>query len=148
MRSIWDEHTVLVDDMDHEPRWPEFAPKAAELGVKSMLIFRLYNTGNTLGALNLHSLHTQAFDETSISVGSTLATHAAIAVIAAVREEQFRAAVASRDVIGQAKGILMERFSVDADRAFALLRKLSQDRNQPLHEIARKLTDKKHPSSH
>ncbi|ANZ28597.1 hypothetical protein A4U64_27395 (plasmid) [Rhodococcus sp. WB1] len=77
--------------------------------------------------------------------GITLATRAAVAVIAAQREEQFRSALASRDIIGQAKGILMDRFSVDADRAFGLLRQLSQDRNAPLVEIARKLAETEHP---
>ncbi|EME67214.1 RNA binding sensor regulator [Rhodococcus ruber BKS 20-38] len=77
--------------------------------------------------------------------GITLATRAAVAVIAAQREEQFRSALASRDIIGQAKGILMDRFSVDADRAFGLLRQLSQDRNAPLVEIARELAETEHP---
>ncbi|QIX53810.1 GAF and ANTAR domain-containing protein (plasmid) [Rhodococcus sp. DMU1] len=145
VQSIRVKETVRVDDMAHEARWPKFAPKAAELGARSMLAFRLYTTEDTLGALNLHSSHVEAFDATSISVGATLATHAAIAVIAAQREEQFRAALASRDVIGQAKGMLMERFGVDADRAFGLLCKLSQDRNEPLHEIALKLVEVDRP---
>ncbi|ORL93861.1 hypothetical protein A5N69_19180 [Prescottella equi] len=74
-------------------------------------------------------------------MGGSLATHAAIAVIAAQREEQFGEALQSRDTIGQAKGMLMERFSVDADHAFGLLRKLSHERNVPLYDIARELTE-------
>jgi len=92
------------------------------------------------GALNLLSSSPHAFDDDAVSIGASLATHAAIAVIAAQREEQFRDALESRDTIGQAKGMLMEKLSVDADQAFRLLRKLSQQRNTPLYEIARTLT--------
>lgn len=141
LQAIWEHETVRVDDMDHEDRWPRFAPRAAEAGIGSMLAFQLYTTESNLGALNLLSSVRNAFDATSVSVGGTLATHAAIAVIAAEREEQFREALESRDTIGQAKGILMEKFSVDSERAFGLLRRLSQEGNVPLYEIARKLTE-------
>nr|WP_235157004.1 GAF and ANTAR domain-containing protein [Rhodococcus ruber] len=145
IQAIWEHETVLVDDMDRETRWPTFAPRSAQLGSGATLAFRLYTTEDNLGALNLHSCTAHAFDDTSISIGTSIATHAAIAVIAAQREEQFRAALASRDLLGQAKGMLMERFSVDADHAFALLRKLSQNHNEPVFEIARKLVDTAHP---
>lgn len=132
--------------MDREDRWPTFAPRATQLGSHAMLAFRLYTTEDNLGALNLHSSTAHAFGDTSIGIWTTVATHAAIAVIAAQREEQFRAALASRDLLGQAKGMLMERFSVDAERAFALLRKLSQDRNEPVFGIARKLVEAERPA--
>lgn len=111
---------------DQEQSWPTFAPQAAALGAGSMPAFQLFITDDTLGALNPHSSRPNAFDDTSISVGGTVATHATIAVIAAQREEQFRAAMTSRDIISHTKGILMEHFSVDADRAFGPLRALSQ----------------------
>ena len=68
-----------------------------------------------------------------------LATHAAITLIAANTQIQFESALASRDVIGQAKGILMERYKLDAGRAFALLVQLSQDTNTPLRLVAQQL---------
>ena len=68
------------------------------------------------------------------------ATHTALAWNMLRRDEQFRSALASRDVIGQAKGMLMERFGIDAVRAFDLLKRLSQDSNTPLHEVAERLT--------
>ncbi|QCQ91402.1 ANTAR domain-containing protein [Rhodococcus sp. SGAir0479] len=141
LQAIWEHETVQVDDMEDEDRWPKFAREAARAGVLSMLAFQLYTTESNLGALNLLSSSPRAFDGTAVSIGGSLATHAAIAVIAAQREEQFRQALSTRDTIGQAKGMLMEKFSVDADRAFELLRKLSQERNVPLYEIARKLTE-------
>lgn len=141
LQAIWEHETVRVDDMAHEDRWPRFAPRASDAGIGSMLAFQLYTTESNLGALNLLSSSPHAFDATSVSIGGSLATHAAIAVIAAQREEQFREALQSRDTIGQAKGMLMEKFSVDADHAFSLLRQLSQERNVPLYDIARKLTE-------
>ncbi|MEU5842261.1 ANTAR domain-containing protein [Rhodococcus sp. NPDC047139] len=61
--------------------------------------------------------------------------------MAAVREEQFCAALASSDVIGQAKGVLMERFGLDADGAFAMLRRLSQEQNQLVRDLAIAVVD-------
>ncbi|MGW4336685.1 GAF and ANTAR domain-containing protein [Rhodococcus koreensis] len=136
VQAIWQHETVLVADMTTEPRWPRFAPEAARIGARSMLAFQLYTTENTMGALNLHSGRVGAFDNTSVSVGGTLATHAAIALIASQREEQFRDALASRDIIGQAKGILMHRFSIDAQQAFTILTRQSQHANTPLNEVA------------
>jgi transcriptional regulator with GAF, ATPase, and Fis domain len=141
VQAIWEHETVLVTDMRTEQRWPAFAPEASRIGVQSMLSFQLYTTEDTLGALNLHSSRPNAFGDTSLSIGSTLSTHAAIALIASEREEQFRNALASRDIIGQAKGMLMQRYSIDAAQAFALLTEQSQHVNQPLSEVARTLVE-------
>ena len=64
---------------------------------------------------------------------------------AARRDEQFKRALASRDIIGQAKGMIMERYGVDAVQAFELLRKLSQNSNVPLIQVATDLVVKRHP---
>ncbi|MFC9553813.1 GAF and ANTAR domain-containing protein [Rhodococcus sp. NPDC056960] len=144
LQAIWEHETVLVPDMSAESRWPRFAPAAAAAGARSMLAFRLYTTENTMGALNLHASRVGAFDDASISVGGTLATHAAIALIATLREQQFRDALASRDVIGQAKGMLMERHGIDADQAFARLTAQSQRANLPLNEVALKTVENEH----
>ncbi|MFZ2178081.1 MAG: GAF and ANTAR domain-containing protein [Rhodococcus sp. (in: high G+C Gram-positive bacteria)] len=137
--AIWEQHTVEVPDMSTEKRWPRFAKAAAESGVRSMLSFQLYTHQDNLGALNLYSDVADGFDDTSHEVGLLLATHAAIALIAAQRETQLQSALASRDVIGQAKGIVMERYGVDAVRAFELLSRLSQEWNIPVAEIARRV---------
>ena len=81
------------------------------------------------------------FDEESILYGGILAQHASVAMAGAKAELQFDRALSSRDTIGQAKGILMERFGVDDARAFALLLKLSQDGNIKLIEIAKRVID-------
>ncbi len=84
LQAIWEHETVRVDDMAHEDRWPRFAPRAADAGIGSMLAFQFYTTESNLGALNLLSASPHAFDAASVSVGVSLATHAAIAVIAVI----------------------------------------------------------------
>ncbi len=74
-------------------------------------------------------------------IGSILAAHAAAAILASRESHQLQAALLSRDLIGQAKGILMERFSIDAVGAFEMLRKLSQQMNVRLAEIAQRVVD-------
>lgn len=88
-----------------------------------------------------------AFDANAFTVSDEevdlimLATHAAIALRAINKDEQFKSALASRDVSGQAKGMVMERFSIDAVQAFELLRKLSQDSNTPVAQLAQRLVE-------
>ena len=74
-------------------------------------------------------------------IGLVFAAHSSVAWNAARRDEQFKKALASRDVIGQAKGMLMERYGVNAIQAFELLRKLSQDSNTPLTQVAADLVE-------
>jgi hypothetical protein len=127
---------VQCDDLREDSRWPRFSKGAVAIGVHAMLSFQLYTHDNRKGALNLFGLKSGVFNAKDQAVGAMLATHAATALIAHDRERQFQAALPSRDVIGQAKGMIMERFTVDATRAFELLRKLSQDANTPLVDIA------------
>ncbi len=79
-------------------------------------------------------------------IGLAVATHAALALFSARREVQFASALASRDTIGQAKGMIMERFSIDALQAWELLRKLSQDANVSVFDLARQLIEADHPT--
>ncbi len=91
------------------------------------------------GALNLFGLKPDVFTPEVEAVGAMLATHAAVALIADDVRLQFQSALASRDVIGQAKGMIMERFNVDAVRAFELLTRLSQDSNTKLAKVAEEI---------
>jgi hypothetical protein len=106
-----------------------------------MLSFRLFVIDDTLGALNLFGNHEAAFDEESLLIGGVLAQHASIAMIGATAEAQFDVALASRDMIGQAKGLLMQREHLTGLQAFALLLKTSQNANIKLVEIARWVVD-------
>lgn len=118
-------------------RWPRYAPKARELGVGSMMGFLLFTDGDSeLGALDLYSSQPGAFTERSEHVGWLLASHAAVALSSARHEAQLREAIATRQDIGEALGILMERHLYTEQDAFALLTKISQDRNTKLRNIA------------
>ncbi len=128
--------TMLADDLDEDDRWPHFAPRAVELGVRSMVSFQLFVHQGTVGALNLYASERNAFSDESVAFGRLLAAHAAIALASARDAHDLEVALGSRDVIGQAKGILMERHKIDADAAFGLLVKASQDSNRKLREVA------------
>jgi transcriptional regulator with GAF, ATPase, and Fis domain len=130
---------VRSSDLAEEERWPRFAAEAVAAGVHSVLSFQLYTHGADRGALNLFGFQPQVFSGEAETISAMLASHAAAALVAANRQHQFESALASRDTIGQAKGMIMERFNVDAVQAFELLRKLSQDSNTPLHRLAQEL---------
>ncbi len=138
--AIWDAETVSSHDLAVEPRWPRWSKAVmAELGVRSMLSFRLFADKDTLGALNLYSRRVDGFSDEDLNEGQSLAAHVAVALAAAQEIGHLNVAVAARTVIGQAEGILMERFDLTADQAFAVLRRVSQDSNTKLHAVATEL---------
>ncbi|OBK21988.1 GAF and ANTAR domain-containing protein [Mycobacterium asiaticum] len=132
---------VRTDDFRSETRWPSYAPAAVELGVLSGLSFKLFTAERTAGALNLFAFQPHAFDAEAETVGAVLAAHAAAAIMAGRHDQQMQAALASRDRIGQAKGIIMERYGVDEVRAFEMLRVLSQEGNDKLVDIAHRVIE-------
>jgi GAF domain-containing protein len=137
----------LVPDMREEERWPDYAAHAAGLGVGSSLSIPLPFQGASIGALNIYSGRTHAFTDTDVPVGEDVAAFVAIAVGNAEASARatddvanMRKAMASRAVIEQAKGILMERYRVTAEQAFTLLTHASQRSNVKLREVAEELT--------
>lgn len=132
---------VRTDDFRSETRWPRYAPAAVELGVLSGLSFKLFTAERTAGALNLFGFQPNLWDAEAETVGTVLAAHAAAAILAGRHDEQMQAALASRDRIGQAKGIIMERYGVDEVRAFEMLRLLSQESNDKLVDIAHRVIE-------
>jgi GAF domain-containing protein len=136
LTALYEHSTTLAEDLADDDRWPRFAPRAVELGVRSMLSFQLFVHAGTVGALNLYAPDRRAFGKDSVAIGQLLAAHAAIAIVAARNAHEMRQALSTRDVIGQAKGILMERHKLSADAAFGLMVKASQDSNRKLRDIA------------
>jgi transcriptional regulator with GAF, ATPase, and Fis domain len=134
--------TVICNDLREDTPWPTFAEAAVAAGVHSLMSFQLYTHNARMGALNLFGLKPDVFTVENEAVGAMLATHAAIALIADDERLQFQSALASRDIIGQAKGIIMERFDVDAVRAFELLRRLSQNSNTRLAVVAQEIVSR------
>lgn len=138
--AAYEEETVRVPDMSREERWPGFAARAAELGAASMLSFQLFVERDDLGELNLYGRRPHNFDDESEHVGLLFASHAAVAYADAEKVRHLTIAVRRRDLIGQAKGILMERHKLTADQAFTLLTRVSQQTNRKLYDIAEELT--------
>ncbi|WP_222194025.1 GAF and ANTAR domain-containing protein [Modestobacter italicus] len=137
----------VVTDMAAEDRWPDYARHAAERGVGSSLSVPLPFQGATIGALNNYATRPGAFGTADIRLGEEVASFVAIAVGNAESSarasddvENMRRAMASRAVIEQAKGILMERYKVTPEQAFTLLTHASQRSNVKLRDIAEELT--------
>ncbi|GAB2646993.1 ANTAR domain-containing protein [Kribbella swartbergensis] len=139
--SLRDRATVLVRDTATDERWPEWAAKVTGLGVRSVLDvpLTLSHTSSTVGVLGLYSPVPDGFSADDEAIAHILARHASVAVATARHEETMAAAVDARKLVGQAMGILMERFDLDEDRAFAILRRYSQDTNTKLRDVARQL---------
>jgi len=131
--------TVRSDDLRAEARWPEFATRAARLGVLSMLSLQLFVQDDSFGALNIYSANAWAFGPESESDGLLLAAHAALAMTAARTQRGLLVAMDSRDLIGQAKGILIERYKITGMEAFGLLVVSSQAVNRKLRDVAEHL---------
>jgi hypothetical protein len=137
LTSAWEQHTIRIKDIASETRWPAFCREALlNTDVRSVQSFQLFKDRESMGALNFYGDRVDVFDDDSLEVGLILATHTAVAWNLLLRDDQFRSALTSRDVIGQSKGMLMERYGIDAAAAFGLLRKLSQETNTPLIAVA------------
>ncbi len=138
-------------DLSDTPQWPRFGPEAARRGYRSVLSTPLLpdvTPPRLSGALNIYSRTPDRLgDEDSLDRALLLATHASLAVanteavrLAELRETQLRRALDTRDVIGQAKGILMRSRGITAEEAFDLLRRTSQDLNIKIATLAETLT--------
>ena len=143
LTAAWDEKTIHVADLEADDRFPLYRQDALEqTPIRSVMAFQMFIAGETMGALNVYAEEPHAFGQESRDIGLIFAAHSSVAWNSARRDEQFKRALASRDTIGQAKGMIMERYGVDAVQAFELLRKLSQDSNVPLVQVATELVSK------
>lgn len=141
LQAALDEIVIRTDDFRDEPRFPNYAPKVVELGLLSALSLKLYTADRTAGALNLFGYEPRPWNSEAETIGMVLAAQAASAILASRESEQLQSALSTRDRIGQAKGIIMERFKIDDVRAFAMLRQLSQDANIKLIDVAQRVID-------
>lgn len=139
-------------DLGASDRFGPFGPAAAELGVHSVLAVGLFPDGDgpRMGALNLYSHERAGLDELDRDIALILAAHASTALAATMASTsaelelaQLRQALESRDVIGQAKGILMERRKIGSDEAFEVLRGASQALNVKLAQVAQTLVERR-----
>jgi GAF domain-containing protein len=142
LSAAWEDQVIRINDINRENRWPAYCQDVIrETPIRSVISFQLFADHHEVGALNFYAERPNAFDDDAVEMGLILATHTALAWNMIRRDEQFRSALASRDIIGQAKGMIMERFKTDAVQAFELLKRLSQSSNTPLVVVARQLVE-------
>ncbi|MGW2328361.1 GAF and ANTAR domain-containing protein [Streptomyces sp. NPDC001700] len=132
----------IRDFAEPQEAWPEFARRVHAQGVGSMMAFRLYTREAELGYLNLYARRPAVFTEGSETAGWLLASHAAVAFSSARTADQLQHALTTRHTIGEAMGILMERRKIGEDEAFGVLRRVSQERNIKLRDIARQISER------
>jgi GAF domain-containing protein len=118
-----------------------WGPRAQALGVGSLLATRLSHADRTLGSLNLYSRSAREFTVDDRDFAHVFAAHATPALMAVRERHNLRMALDARTLIGQAQGILMERFGLDAPRAFSVLRRYSQTHNVKLREVAEEVVE-------
>jgi GAF domain-containing protein len=132
---------ITIDNTITDQRWPQFGEQAAELGVSSMLCVPLWIDELRLGTLSLYGQKPDAFGPHHRQLTDLYAAHAAIALADAQRTAQLQQALRNRDIIGQAKGILVERMKITPHAAFTRLSLASQEANLKLTAIAQHLVD-------
>jgi GAF domain-containing protein len=125
----------ISDDLGLDPEWMTWGPEVARLGLRSVLSVRLGH-GDTLGALSFYAPEPMAFRPEDLVLAEVFAAHASVAVAMARQHDSLQKAINARHLIGQAQGILMVRFDIDAEQAFDVLRRYSSHGNQKLREIA------------
>ena len=137
-----------IDEVTARERWPEFAAQAGALGIRSFLAAPLLAGDEAIGSVNLYSTSPDGFPALDDALIGLFSGQASVALAnaklyrsALALSGQLREALASREVIEQAKGILMAQRRVDADGAFDLLRERSQRENRKLRDVARDVID-------
>ncbi|MTB86984.1 GAF and ANTAR domain-containing protein [Aeromicrobium senzhongii] len=122
-----------------DARWPRWSLRARDLGYRSTISARMEAAGRRFGSLNVYDTREVAFTRADLEVLELLASHAAVAYANAETNVNLRVALDSRNVIGQAQGVLMQVYDLDAETAFAYLRRISQTENVRLIEVAQEL---------
>ena len=135
---------ALAPKIRQDKRWPRYVPEAVALGVQSQMAVKLYlDEQGTLGGINFYSTTSDEVSPDAQALADLFAAHSAIALGHAYQRETLNQALESRKVIGQAIGILMERYAMNEDRAFAFLVRASQQSNVKLRDIAQELVDQR-----
>jgi len=133
------ETVVRVEHARHEQRWPLFIPQAVAAGLRSQLGVRLHVDEVEMAALNMYSTTSDTLDPDLEDFAELFASYASMALGHARREDQLNQALVSRRLIGQATGIVMERYGVDEVRAFRYLTRTSNDSNVKLRDLAQQI---------
>jgi GAF domain-containing protein len=130
---------IIVPSIRDDQRWPRYLARAAQAGVTSQIAVHLHDDAGLRGALNLYRTTGAGIEAEAPDLAALFATHAALALGRAHTEEHLTSALGTRKMIGQAIGILMERYKIDEGRAFDFLTRASQNSNFKLRDIAREV---------
>jgi hypothetical protein len=138
--GVTDNAFTVCGDLRHDPRYPSYGGVAAAAGIRSQAGLRVFESKRALAGLNLYSRTVGALADVAF-LAELFSEHSRSAVAYASQIDGLRDAITSRQVIGQAVGVVMERFTLSEERAFAFLTRLSNDRNVKLRVIAREILD-------
>ena len=139
--TLWRHTTVQVDDLADDARWPRFAAGAVEVGARGLLAYRLFTRGSTLGGFTLVSEEPGVLDDEACELGEMFASHAAIALAGVQEEGHLENAIRTRQVIGQAVGLLAHEHHITTVEAFDTLSAISQKTNVKLRDLAQRVVD-------
>ncbi len=145
--ATFESQNFIIHDLRSEPRWPTWSPRAAALGLRSVLSIRLTSDHETIGALNLYGDQPGAFDEDQ-DIAMVFASHAAEAMTKARLASGLRNAMDSRHTIGMAQGVLAMRYNISYERAFQVLHRYSNDHNIKLRALAEQVIEQRGLPAH
>jgi GAF domain-containing protein len=141
VQAMREEPVVVAPDIKNDQRWPRYAPRAVAAGLLAQLAIQLYYDGETLGGLNLYSTASREIDADAPVAAELFAVHAALALGRARNESRLNEALSSRQVIGEAVGLMMERYKINDQRAFQFLARASSTSNLKVRDVAQELVD-------
>ncbi|MGC4111116.1 MAG: GAF and ANTAR domain-containing protein [Nocardioides sp.] len=132
----------ISSDLDTDERWSRWGPEVVSgTGIRSLICYSLFAHDDAAGTLTLYAARPDAFGQEDVLEGQVLAAHASVALATQYQERQLQGILERRTVIGQATGILIERFGLSSDQAFAVMRRVSQHHNIKLHALAQHLVE-------
>lgn len=137
--ALRQDRVVMLEAGHAERRWPRFLPQATAAGLRAQMAIRLYDERSSVAGLNFYSTHRDTIDPEAPLSAELFATHAALALGRAREADDLNAALETRSTIGQAMGILMERYRIDSEHAFHFLTRSSQETNTRIRDVAAEL---------
>jgi GAF domain-containing protein len=145
LQAIAGQQPVIASELRFDSRWRFWAPLAADLGFRSALSLGLAD-GDTTGAITLYSRRASRFSSADLPLALDFAQHASIAIAVATERQQLLRAIESRGMVGQAQGILMQRYGISDDQSSEILRRYAQHLDEKLRHVAgRVVRDRKLP---
>jgi GAF domain-containing protein len=142
VQAMRENDVVVAPHVRHEKdRWRRYIPQAVGAGLQAQLAMGLHDEGRTLGGLNLYSTESESVPEDAVEIAELFASHAAIALDHARDRQTLSEAVISRQLIGQATGLIMQRYQIDDEQAFDFLVRAASTAEVKVRVIAQELVD-------